>query len=326
MAKTIQQTIDYVRTFSKLAPVTGIGGLVNQPALTFANNIMKLLLSPPFDWKWNRKEPSVLLYGKPYQQDVIYSGAMAMVPGTGGAAIALATTSGITQASTTVTVNTIDAHNFTAGQTAFMYGNTIANYNSFAGITNAGQYAYTGGWVITATPSPNQFQFVHSLSGLATSGAPGISDFGWLSASVQLDPQNLSALQNTSYLQPVRSLPPASSTWQPSSLCMLRNNNDGTFTFRFDTASAYAFAAKLIYQMKAPTLTSLGETWSPIPDEIVYVADQGVLAQAFKYINDAREEIESNKFLAEINAAIGTDNAETNNNYLIPGVSVMAVW
>lgn len=56
MALTIQNVVDWARTHAKLIPIVGVGGFSNEPALSIANDVIQEILSPPFNWKFNRKE------------------------------------------------------------------------------------------------------------------------------------------------------------------------------------------------------------------------------------------------------------------------------
>jgi len=52
MATTLTQTINWAQAFVRLQPLTGVGGIDNEPAITTANNIKQAILS--FAWPWNR--------------------------------------------------------------------------------------------------------------------------------------------------------------------------------------------------------------------------------------------------------------------------------
>lgn len=53
---TIQNVVDWARTFTRLVPIVGVGGFSNEPALSIANQVIQEILAPPFNWKWNRVE------------------------------------------------------------------------------------------------------------------------------------------------------------------------------------------------------------------------------------------------------------------------------
>lgn len=56
MASTIplQRTVNYAQTCIRNAPLTGVGGFVNEPAFSIADWVRQFILSAPFMWRWNR--------------------------------------------------------------------------------------------------------------------------------------------------------------------------------------------------------------------------------------------------------------------------------
>lgn len=56
MANTIkvQDVVSWAQLFVRLLPVSGVGGVANEPALSIANQVQQTLLAPPFGWRWNR--------------------------------------------------------------------------------------------------------------------------------------------------------------------------------------------------------------------------------------------------------------------------------
>lgn len=51
---TVQNLIDWARTHIKLAPIIGVGGFTNEPALQIANDTLQKIIAYPYKWKWNR--------------------------------------------------------------------------------------------------------------------------------------------------------------------------------------------------------------------------------------------------------------------------------
>jgi len=74
-----------------------------------------------------------------------------------------------------------------------------------------------------------------------------------------------------------------------------------------------------IYQMKPPLITSLSQTWAPIPDELAYVYRQGFLAKALKCADDPRYEREYMLFEALIQKALGSSDREAESYGMYPG-------
>lgn len=58
MAITGTQLVDFARAHNKLAVISGIGGVANEPALSFCNKIKRRIISQTLNWSWNRKTES----------------------------------------------------------------------------------------------------------------------------------------------------------------------------------------------------------------------------------------------------------------------------
>jgi hypothetical protein len=192
---TLQSVINYCMTHTELMPLANVAGYTDEPALSIANDVIAEILAPPFAWKFNRAALP-LFVTQQNRQDNQFAGAVAFVLSgknvLGGVGIDTAANSGVTESGNTVTVKTLDPHNFSVGDTVYMSGNTVPAYNSTETITPSSSQ-WSGGWVITAVPSIYSFQFTHASSGLAASGAPGISDFGWGESATFVDENDISA-------------------------------------------------------------------------------------------------------------------------------------
>src|SRR5579871_1668159 len=263
---TVQQVVSWAQTFSKLVPLLGVGGIANEPGLSIANNVLKHIVNRPFAWKFN-SYPMTPLFTRWNIRDYIYSGAVAFVlkysanglsaQYQGGAAIALAGNNGIVESGNTVTVTTLEPHPFQVGQTVAMLGNTNINYNSTQLVQPVGNTSgnpsvtYTG-WVITAIPTANTFQFTHTLSGLPVSGAPGIYNFGWMEFASKNDPNSQVYPQPEDPITVVRKLLPISDLGDPEKMSVQKDNGDGTLSIRlWPTPGAQPWQINPTYQAKA---------------------------------------------------------------------------
>lgn len=79
----------------------------------------------------------------------------------------------------------------------------------------------------------------------------------------------------------------------------------GNITFRLTPAPDQSYLVTLPYQRKAPTLYSLGSTWSPIPDDQNYLCQWGFLAMMSLIGNDARFNEYNAKFITTLLAIQG---------------------
>jgi hypothetical protein len=315
---TLQSIINLASTHADLLPLTNVGGYTDEPALSLCNDAIAEILTAPNDWKFNQVFPTMLVT-TPNKQDYLYGGASAFTLGStsAGAAIALASATGISESGTTVTVNTLEAHRFSVGDTVYMTGNTVAAYNSTF-TDNGSSSVWSGGWVITAKTSTS-FTFTHASSGLATSGAPGITDFGWLSEASMVEMNNTSSPQNIRQLRAVRDLPRWSQVGNPEKVCVSNDQGDGTLKIRFYfVPGSTIWGVNLVYQAKAPLKTALTQTWSPIPDNFSNVIRQALLARMYRYINSSNQTVEYQKLQKEIAKASGYDDAEQSNVYVTP--------
>jgi hypothetical protein len=321
---TLQSVVNLCATHADLMPLSNVGGYANEPALSLCNDAISEIITVDRDWKWNRNEMAMLVTC-PNKQDYQFGGASAFTLGTGsaGAAIGLASNNAITESSTTVTVTTLEAHRFSVGQTVYMTGNTVAAYNST--FTDDGsQSTWSGGWTITAVPSSTTFQFTHASSGLANSGAAGITNFGWLTSASLVEMNSNSSPQNIRHVKAVREITPWSKVGDPDKVCVLKDNGDGTLKIRFYyVPGTTIWGTNLVYQAKAPLKASLAETWSPIPDQNSAMVRQALIYRMYRYLNSPRAEVEYQKLQAEMARMLGADNSEESNVYLVPDETLL---
>lgn len=322
--ETLQTTTNLCRTHVSLMPLAGVGGFTSEPALSLCNTTLQELLAQPYAWKFNRIEmPMLVTY--PNRQDYTFAGATAFTLGSTsrGAAIGLATSNAVSESGTTVTVTTLQPHGFTVGDTVYMTGNTVAAYNSTF-TQNENSSTWSGGWTILTIPTTTSFTFTHASSGLATSGAPGITDLGWLESATMVEINSNSSVQNTRVLKAAQELQPGWRVANPEKVCVLKDNGDGTLKIRFEhIPGATIWGVNLVYQAKCPLKTDLTQTWAPFPDEYGFVFRQMFLACCFRYINDARQVVEFQKAEQMIIKALGRGDAEATEVHIIPTMSLL---
>jgi hypothetical protein len=323
---TLQNVINLCSTHAELMLLSGASGYTNEPALSLANDTLQELLSFPYAWKFNRVEMPMFVTSQ-NKQDYQFGGAVAFTLGSSstGVGIALATagTPGISRTGTTVTVNTLEAHNMSVGNTVYMLGNGDSQFNSTY-TQSATIWGFTSGWTILSVPSSTSFTFTHATSGTTTSGASGITDFGWLQSGTMVELNNASPLQNLQYLQAEKELQPDFISENPKKVCVLKDNGDGTLKIRFQhVPSSTIWGANLVYQAKAPLKAALTDTWAPFPDDFGFVYRQMFLARCYRYINSPRSEVEYQKAQAMIIKALGKGDAETTEVHVVPARSLM---
>ena len=326
---SLQSVINLCSTHVDLLPLSGVGGYTNEPALSLCNDALSEIISAEHDWKWNEVElgatvqPLVTASNK---QDYLFAGASAFTLGSTstGAPIGLSSNNAITVATGVVTVSTLEPHRFNVGDTVYMLGvtmstGTTSKYNSVF-TDNGSTTTYSGGWVITAVTSTSfSFAATSGQNNADAGGAPGISDFGWLSGATMSVINNNSSPQDTKHIETVRKLPVWSKVGDPEKVSVQQDLTTGVIKVRFYyVPGTTIFAVNLIYQKQAPVKTALTNTWAPIPDHLSAMYRQALIYRMYRYLNSPQQNAEYQKLQQEINKAKGFDNNETSNVYMTP--------
>jgi hypothetical protein len=326
---TLQSVIDLCSIHADLLPLTNVGGYTDQPALSLCNDALSEIINTDHDWKWNRVEldPHVQpLITTPRKQDYLFAGASAFTLGatSSGAAIALASANGITVSAGVVTVTTLEAHRFSVGDTVYMLGNGNAAYNS-AYTDDGSSSSFSGGWAITAKTSTSfSFAATAGQNNSDVTGAPGISDFGWLSSASLTEINTNSSPPRIIPIKAERELVRWSQTGRPEKVCALSDLGTGVIKIRFYCVpGTTVYATSLVYQKSSPLKTALTQTWSPIPDQYSAVFRQALMYRMYRYSNSPQQTTEYQKLQQEILKALGADGAEESNVYLTPESTLM---
>jgi len=345
----LSTTLNYATTHTDLLPLTGVGGIVDEPGLTICTEAASEIINDENDWKWNSVElcsplgltqgtglPLIIYQSK---QDYLFAGASAFtmnITGSGastgvnstGASIDLASNSGVTVTGGVVTVKTLEPHRFAVGNTVYLFGltfttGTASKYN--ATFTDDGnKTTWAGGVVLTAVTS-NTFSFA-ALSGQNNNdvgGAPGITNFGWLTNSTMMELNNQSSPMNIRHLKAVRNLPAWSKLADPEQVAVMQDFGTGVLLVRFMfPPAAVTWIVNLIYQKQSTLYTSLNQYWG-IPDNLVALINQAVIYRAYRYIRSNATDSEYKKLQALIQKQKGSDQAEESNVYLEPTESLI---
>lgn len=326
-SNTIQSVLNFAGTHIELMPLTNVGGISNEPALSLVNDVMGSLIANPMAWKFNRIEMPVFVT-TPFQQDYQFGGAVIFNAFQGhGIALKTASTPGVQQALFVITVTTLEPHSFVVGQTVYMLGNVDAAYNSSYTQTPTGS-GYANGWVVASTPTTTSLTLTSLNSTTATSGAPGITNFQWLESGTMREVDSSAPIPRIWQLAGVNNIQPQSLTQRPTKVAVMTDNGDGTLKIRFESVpDTVIYAVSLVYQAQAPLKTALTGAgvgdWSPFPDRLAYVYRQMFLARAYRYLNSPRADMEWQKAQAAISQALGVDDAEQADQYITPTESLV---
>ena len=112
-----------------------------------------------------------------------------------------------------------------------------------------------------------------------------VPSFGWIEKGVAYDPDS-----GFQAFELVNALNVATDTLgnQPTRIAAQYYDGSGNITFRIFPAADKVYNVSVEYQKAAPLFTTLSQTWTPIPDYLSYLYDEGFFAKAAEYCNDPR--------------------------------------
>lgn len=339
---TLTAVANFCSTHADLLPLTGVGGYTEEPFLSIASDAMAEIINDTQDWKWNSLElfdvvttfqPLITSMNK---QDYLFAGASAFVLQvsngaasvvSSGAAIDLEANGGVVVSGGVVTVKTLEPHRFAIGNVVNLTGlvfatGTAANYNSL--FTDSGSTStWATGYTITAVTAKSfSFAAVTGQNNSDAGGAPGISDYGWLSGCTMMELNNNSSPPNWKPVKAVQSLPKWSRVSDPAQVAVVEDYGTGVLRLRFhQIPGGVVWAVNLTYQKAAPLFTTMQyTTWAPIPDKFSDLIRQAVLYRMYRYLNPNSQATttECQKFKAVLAKSKGANDAEESNVYLQP--------
>ena len=128
-------------------------------------------------------------------------------------------------------------------------------------------------------------------------------NLGWIeNASVQWLDTNDSTLKWKEMAMKI-DLALDSASSRPHSISAQGDDLNGNITFRLMPVPDAVYPISITVQQKPTLITSVNQTWTPIPDEFGYIYNYGLLALLFMYADDARFTVTSQKFVAHLLAA-----------------------
>lgn len=317
----LSQTVSIVQTSKGMKPLTGVGGIANQPALELCNNTLQELLSAPYAWRFNKfLIPTFTTIA--YQQDYIISGCN--VVRTGRYILSLnsaqSTVPGLTEAGTIVTATFSDyAPNGLPAGNGPVVGETVT-------IAGASQAGYNITTTITAVPSPTSFQYT-AVGGLAPDGGQGISNINWMEHVSLQDWQSTATVIPVHDAEIAASLPLESIIQPPMKWAYQLDKIFGSITcpmFRaWPVPSSQVWGVNLFFQAKAPLIAALSSTWTPWPDDLSYVLTSMLKAKALDWWEDPR--YQSSYIVAQqaLLKALGAKDQELRHESLFPDLPIL---
>jgi len=285
---TISQTMEWAKklSFNRLSAI----GNNLEPALTSANMIMQTILGPPFQWWWNTQELSFTT------SPTAYSAPLTNVSVTAG--IATINTVNTFAKGNLVLPSNVGVATFLNGQllivltasptqiTAAVTTTTYASAADTGTLTNATTQDYT-----IAAPA---FSHIEHASILDITRTPS----NW----VELKVQNNLALDSRNA--------------RPMFVGPEVEDGNGNVIFRVMPSPNAAYPVTVHVQLAAPLITSINQTWGPMPDFMQYIYSWGFLALIWAFADDVRFPIANSKFTAGLLARAEGLTQEERNIFL----------
>jgi hypothetical protein len=286
--KTIQDTINWAKRLSfNRNPVIGNS---LEPALTSANMVIQTILSPPLDWWWNNVELGFTC--------------------SPNAAVVTSTVVSIVNGVVTVTAP-----------------NTFAVSSPVLPSALGGLTALNGQLLVVMTATPTQFT---ALVPTLANGSDTAGTFTSLSTQdYTVAVPNFSHIEHASVFD-IGATPPKwweltvknnlsleSSKNRPQFIGPHTEDANGNVTFRLASSPDKAYPVSIHVQLTAPAITSINQTWAPLPDFMEYIYEWGFLALMYGFSDDpGRAADANNKFKAGILARAEGLTEEERNIFL----------
>jgi hypothetical protein len=191
----------------------------------------------------------------------------------------------------------MNANNWVA-TTSYTTGTTIIDSNG------NGQKCIVAGTSSVSTPSWSTSLFTYTTDGAVTwqnigplGGILQMTDFGFIEKAVIQDVNNGSVWKELSVSL---DLSRDSTTSCPKYVSAQSDDNLGDISLRLTPPPGAAYPVSVQYQKQLSPFTSLGQSWSPLPDYLFMTYSFGFLALAFLYKGDSRFEWASQQFTTRL--------------------------
>jgi hypothetical protein len=276
---TLASVVDYASTFGDIAPILKTAGYSTGPALTIATDVMAAMLSPAFNWKFNRFEIPTFVTNS-WQQDYVVPGVANIGWLEHGIIIDINNTSQPKPFFPLEVVRDLERTSYQFGRPAEVcwHYNSQLTYGTWGSLTplmtgqvNPGPgVVYTnpiGSVVTPANPITQIKDPARNLLVLTIYGTCG---------SVQPEWPNENAAVGT----PVQD---GSCVWT-----VVSPSGQGFRVSPLPPQQGVTFMPVLVGQLKPPVFTSLKQTLDPLPDDFAPAFREGFVAFCYRQSSDAR--------------------------------------
>lgn len=139
-----------------------------------------------------------------------------------------------------------------------------------------------------------------------------LADFGFVEKIWLTDPEG----KVTEITNIAQSLAAESIVKRPSSAAMNQVDDEGNVILRLNTLPDVAYSIDGLYQRAPILMSSLANTWAPIPDHLAYIYDWGFLGFVSLLTKDARSGVFLGKFASHLLGAQDGLTATQRNIFL----------
>ena len=264
-----------------------------EPALTSANLVLQTLLSPPFYWWWNTEDLTFI---------------------TSTTAPAATSTSSTISAAGVLTVTAansfgVGASLLVAGFTGTLaplngqlvaVGTVIGTFPNYTGFTAQVQFGTLGPDVSSGTFTSLTTQD-YVVAPPAGYNAAGGATQGWFSHIEHASVYDVSSTTpRWVELTTKNNLSLDSATGRSTFLSPESEDANGNLTFRVMPSPDEAYPISIHAMLTPPQITSVNQTWSPLPDYLQNVYSLGFLGWMLAFNDDPRAPMYNSQFKAAI--------------------------
>lgn len=318
---TLRQVIDPLRAIPEVHPYTSVGGFLNEPALTFANDVMQRFLQEGMSWKWNRAMLPAFLTISVQQDYVTNSTNVGWMESGRRLDINNTSTPKPFQALEAVRDLGQSSYQGTPFQVCAI-PNTLATMGTWQALT-----AYGSGYGQSTTPVCPITQFIDANDNILFINSSSldlrIDSDGYSGTPISTTPP----FGTSGASEPAAALDAAAGTTVVDGTVTWTVGDPDGYAMRVVPIPAYAgmvWLMELVYQKKPPLLTSLDSSISPIPDELTGLFRAGFLAKCRDMApGSTRANINFIQWEAAITAALRSGDREMEQESMYPTHSIM---
>jgi len=312
---TLEEVVNYTRSFAECNPILPAGGYSYEPALTFANDVLQKILAQNLNWRWNASYVPLFLTNA-LQQDYITN---------------LTDIGWLTSGFRIDINNNTNTNNLCPKPLFLMEINRDMGLTPYQGNSASVCFIPNNQCMFGTWAANTQYSCGYGTSGATSTPIQQIVDANgnmlFLDTSIMNLTPNVLGFQGTNIPLPLPN--PYNNTGanfgtSGSTAPMLPPNSppgitvaDGTLTWTVANPNGYALRFNplpsiggfvwlmwIAYQRRAPKFRTLQQTISPVPDDLAYLFREGFVAKCLQHANSPRAVMQNQMWHEQIQQAI----------------------